>query len=338
MRVVSFDDIIFDDRSELLCKYGCKNYLRKYCCPPDSLVLKKLIQKKKFKWVLLAATTFPLPDGTSPYRKLCYNRQKEHEIQKISTSLHDFFNIIGVDHVVLSGGACKKCQICSKTKGLNCKKPGQKLTSMEAVGIDCQKTMTNAGFPFEMPSLNSINRCTAILFDSDDFSNIFWKKTDSNQKFPLITDEQILETCKNLRNQNRKMISEVRILSVSDLNTTTSLCDSCSFPRVNYACPPYSEKIDIAKWDRAILWRWYKNSSKSQSYNNALKLVHTTFFKLGFYYAFSIRDCYCDECSVCEFDNPGSTCKYKRLLAPSMQSQGIDPIQFGNGKYGLELI
>lgn len=152
MRVIPFNEVCFDDRCKFLCKYGCKNFQRKYCCPPDSLELKEAIQNHNYKWTLLAATSSPLPPDISPYKKLFLNRHKEHEIQRISTNLQDLFIKNKIGHIVLSGGACKKCHICSKIVHLKCKKPNQKLTSMEAVGIDCQKTLSSAGFPFEMPA------------------------------------------------------------------------------------------------------------------------------------------------------------------------------------------
>jgi predicted metal-binding protein len=114
MRVISFDQVFFDDRCKYLCKYGCKNYQRKYCCPPDSLELKESIQNHHYKWALLAATSCLHNLQKFQYKKLYLNRQKEHEIQRISSDLHELFLKNDIDHVVLSGGACKKCQICSK--------------------------------------------------------------------------------------------------------------------------------------------------------------------------------------------------------------------------------
>jgi hypothetical protein len=68
-------------------------------------------------------------------------------------------------------------------------------------------------------------------------------------------------------------------------------------------------------------------------------MLHTSFFSLGLYFSFSVRDCFCDECSICEYgliEYP--FCNYRKIMAPSMQSQGIDPSQFGKGKYGLEFV
>jgi len=181
MRVIPFKDIIFDERCQYLCKFGCKNYERKYCCPPDSLKLLDKIKQKNYNWALLAATTTLLPEKISVFKKRFLNRSKELEIQKISTGLHILFAQNQYDHIILSGGACKKCKICSKIENQKCKKPTLKLTSMEAVGIDCQRTLSSAGFDFEMPARNSINRCTTVLFDIDDLSSINLRKKNSNQ-------------------------------------------------------------------------------------------------------------------------------------------------------------
>jgi predicted metal-binding protein len=339
MRTIPFNKIFFDDRCKFLCKYGCKNYQRKYCCPPDSLELKEEIQNHNYKWALLAATSCSLPLQITHYKKLYLNRQKEHEIQRISSTLHDLFIKNRIEHIILSGGACKKCQICSKILHLKCKKPNQKLTSMEAVGIDCQKTLSSAGFAFEMPGKNSINRCTALLFDTDEFSTVNWKKIASYQTFQKVKKNHIQIACDALQKNNPKMFEEIRLIPTSEIDMDNNLCDNCNVKQKNYSCPPYSDKVNLSMWDTCVLWKWNNNNSKKNSYNNALKLVHNTIFALGLYFAFTIRDCYCDECSICEYGmNDSPTCKSKKIMSPSMQSQGIDPKQFGDGKFGLELV
>jgi len=341
MRVVPFNKIIFDQRCEFLCKYGCKNYRRKYCCPPDSLKLAQQIKKRKFRWALLAATSFPLPEKISVFKKRNLNRQKELEIQRISTSLDSLFKKNGIEHIVLSGGACKKCKICSKQENLACKKPDEKLTSMEAVGIDCQRTLTSAGFDFEMPAINSINRCTTILFDDEnDLSSINWKNKESYQFLKKIKKEEIQLACKKLLEENSKMFNSIELISIKDINRRSNICDDpCAHYSSNFSCPPYSNKINLQLWDNCILWSWRKNTSKKNSYNQALRKVHTTIFSLGLYFAFSVRDCFCDECSSCEYAlNDSPICNYRKIMAPSMQSQDIDPLQFGEDKFGLEFI
>ena len=340
MKVIPFEKVIFDERCESLCKYGCKNYKRKYCCPPESIKLLEVIRKRDYNWALLAATTTPLPESISGFKKRFLNRNKELEIQNISTDLDLLFTKNQMDHIILSGGSCKKCQICSKIQNKNCKKPQLKLTSMEAVGIDCQKTLSSAGFDFEMPARNSINRCTTVLFDYDDFSSINWKKIDSNQTFKKVDKKTIESAGNQIQEENSKMFESIELIPISKINQKNDICKSeCEHYDKNYACPPYSEKINLNLWKNCILWSWKQNSTKKSSYNNALRMIHTSFFSLGLYFSFSVRDCFCDECSICEYgrtDYP--ICNYRKIMAPSMQSQGIDPSQFGKGKYGLEFV
>jgi len=129
------------------------------------------------------------------------------------------------------------------------------------------------------------------------------------------------------------------LIPIHKINTDNCLCEICNSKQNNYSCPPYSDRINLSLWDKCVLWEWNNNDSKKNSYNNALKLVHNTIFSLGVYFAFTIRDCYCDACPICECGRSESqTCKFKKILSPSMQSQGIDPKQFGDGKFGLELV
>lgn len=340
MRVIPFNEIIFDDRCQFLCKYGCKNYQRKYCCPPDSLELAEQIKKKEYKWALLVATSALLPEKISVFKKRNLNRQKELEIQRISTSLDSLFTKNGLDHQVLSGGSCKKCQICTKRENLPCKKPNDKLTSMEAVGIDCQKTLSSAGFDFEMPATSSINRCTTILFDCDKSVSINWKKQESFQFFQKVTKTKIELACKKILEQNPNMFHTIKIIPISSIDQNSIICDAqCPNYSSNFSCPPYSDKINLQQWNHCVLWSWKKNNSKKNSYNQALRCIHNSLFSLGLYFAFSVRDCYCDECSKCEYSECDSpVCNFRKIMAPSMQSQGIDFKQFGEGKFGLEFI
>jgi len=340
IRVVPFEKIIFDSRCEFLCKYGCKNYRRKYCCPPDSLQITEMLLKRKYKWALLAATSAQLPEKVSVYKKRFLNRQKEFEIQKISTSLRDFFNENNIDHLVLSGGSCKKCQKCSKIDNQECKKPDLKLTSMEAVGIDCQKTLTSAGFDFEMPAQNSVNRCTAVLFDFDGLSSICWKKNPSYQHFKKIGKKNIKLTCDQLLSENPRLFESIELMPISNIKQGADICNgNCIRYSKNFSCPPYATTFNFNLWNQCVLWKWKENDKKTFRYNLALKKIHTTLFSMGLYFALSIRDCYCDECSSCEYkvsDNP--ICNNRKIMSPSMQSQKISPYQFGEGKFGLELI
>jgi len=340
MKTIPFDKVVFDSRAKYTCKFGCKNYNRKYSCPPESIALSEKIIKSNFNWILLFATTYELSDDTSYFKTRALNYQKEMEIQRISSRLHNLLNLNGINHINLTGGGCRKCRICSLIYNEKCKKPHLKITSMEAVGIDCQKTMHYAGFDLEMPSNGSINRCAAIILNEDDISALNLQKSNSFQKYKQIDENNVQKMCSQLIEENPKLFENIELISISNLKNDDNICNNnCENFSKNFACPPYSDNIELNLWEFYILWTWKKNNFKKYSYNNALKKIHSTFFSMGFYFALSLRDCYCNECNPCNYsldDRP--ICNYRKLMSPSMQSQGIDPKIFGKEKYGIELL
>lgn len=341
MKAIPFDKVVFDNKAEYMCKFGCKKYNRSYSCPPASNALSNEIKNGKFKWILLAATTYDYPDDYSRFKMQIKNSHKEMEIQRISTQLDNIMDSSEVDYIVLSGGCCKKCRECSILNNQKCKKPSLKLTSMESIGIDCQKTMNNAGFDFAMPNRTSINRCAAVLFNTNEICSINLQKRESSQKYDEISKEQVEKMCLNLSQEFPKLFESIELKSILDLEINDYNCTTnCKhITQDNFSCPPYSNKLELNLWTDFILWKWRKNNTKKHSYNTALKKIHSAFFSMGFYFALSLRDCYCDECSECTFslsDKP--VCNHRKLLSPSMQSQGIFPSNFGKGKYGIELL
>jgi len=341
MKAIPFEEVVFDKRAKYMCKFGCKKYNRSFSCPPESNIFAKKIKNNNFKWILLVATTYSFPKDFSRFKMGIQNSQKEMEIQRISTQLDNIMSMNGLKYIILSGGCCKKCRECALINNQQCKKPSLRLTSMEAVGIDCQKTMHIAGFDFEMPNTNSINRCAAILLTTDEISSLNLQKRESFQKLKETSKKQVEEMCVNLLNGHPKLFESIELKSISGLEIKDFNCaTNCkSSKNTNFSCPPYSNELELNLWTNFILWKWRDNSTKKYSYNNALKKIHSTIFSMGFYFAMSLRNCYCGECSQCTFSLSEKTvCNYRKLLSPSMQSQGIDPLRFGKGKYGIELL
>lgn len=340
MKAIPFEKVVFDNKAEYMCKFGCKKYNRSYSCPPASNALSNEIKNGKFKWILIVATTYDFPKDYSRFKMKIENSQKEMEIQRISTQLDNIMNKSGLDYIVLSGGCCKKCKECSILTNLKCKKPFLKLTSMESVGIDCQKTMHIAGFDFEMPNRTSINRCAAVLINTDEVFSISLQKRESFQKYKEISKKQVEELCLSLLQEFPQLFESIELKSVLDLEIKDYSCKTnCKNIKKNFSCPPYSDKLELNLWTDFILWKWRDNYKKKYSYNTALKKIHSAFFSMGFYFALSLRDCYCDECSQCTFSSSDKpVCNNRKLLSPSMQSQSIYPSNFGKGKYGIELL
>ena len=339
MRTVPAEMLEFDQRAKYMCKFGCKNYNRKYSCPPESLTVLDRIQQHKYRWAMLFATTYKVDNGYGRYKIKIMNQHKEYEIQRICNEIGNILDSNDISQLLLSGGSCRQCRECSLTRNEACKKPEIRQVSMEAVSIDCQKTMHRAGFDFQMPNNGSINRCGCILTNTEELSSIYFYNTESLQRLIHHSKEQALEMCSRLLIEYPQMYDNVQLISLDKVSKRDSSCEICKHHGTNFSCPPYSEKMDIGLWSLGVLWKWKKNDRKKYRYNLALKTIHRAFFSLGYYFALSLRDCYCDECKPCNYlRSEKPICNYRQVLAPSMQSQRISPSQFGQGKFGLELI
>lgn len=339
IKAVPTEMLTYDERAKYMCKFGCKNYNRKHSCPSESLTTLNTIKESHYKWAILFATTYQIPAPYTRYRIKALNRNKELEIQRICAELEGIMNFNGINHILLSSGPCRRCVECSMINEEPCKKPQLKQVSMEAVGIDCQKTMHSVGFDFQMPNNGSINRCGCILTNEEELSSIHFNSINSRQKFGLPLPKDTYEMCSRLVDEYPNLYVSVQMISLEDIHKGNSLCHNCESWGKNFACPPYSDKIDISLWNFAVLWKWRENDKKKNGYNIALKTIHGAFFSLGYYFALSLRDCYCDECRPCTYlsaEKP--VCNSRKLLSPSMQSQGINPKHFGEGKFGLVLL
>jgi len=339
MRTVPADKLRFDQRAQYMCKFGCKNYDRKYSCPPESLKVLDEIDKRKYQWAILYATTYKIGNDHTRYMVRALNHQKESEIQRICNQIGEILDSCSINHLPLSGGSCKKCKECSLIYNEICKKPKLKQVSMEAIGIDCQLTMHSAGFDFQMPNNGSINRCGCILTDDNKLSTIHFNSIESEQKLASPTEEDASAMCSRILAEYPQMFDSVQLIQLAEISRGDSPCDNCGHYGTNFSCPPYSQMMDIGLWDFGILWKWRTNDIKKYRYNLALKTIHRAFYSLGFYFAFSLRDCACEECQSCSYlhsDKP--ICESRQLLSPSVQSQGVNLGKFSEGKFGLELI
>jgi len=340
LKTVRIEDVIFDERAKYMCKYGCKNFNRKYSCPPYSISQHKRISESDFQWVLLFATSYKINEEYSRYKIRYFNIQKEYEIQRISNQIYNFISFNGYQNMVFSGGSCKRCRPCSCIEGIVCKKPLLKQISMEAIQIDCIKTLTYAGFDFQLTDSLTLNRCGCVFTNDESLSEVNLKKNDSAQKFKQASLNEIIDHFNLFIKTNPKIYENFKIIPIKSLRVSDPFCEKkCKYFGRNYSCPPYSKKMKLKLWNYAIIWKWKENRYKKYNYNQALKNVHKMANSLGHYFSISIRDCFCDECSSCTFsDSITNFCQNRKILSPSMQSQGIDPSNFGKGRYGIELI
>jgi predicted metal-binding protein len=326
LKTIGPKDIIFDKRAFYMCKYGCEDYNRKYSCPPYTLSNIKQLNSKKYNKVLLIAISFDIPKFSPRALVWLFNTMRESHIHKIATKLNEVFSKYNFEYQVLSGGPCNKCYSCTAMNNTPCKKPQLKLISMEANSIDCIKTMTNAGYEFEMPNKNSINRCAAVFFNDSNIEMLL-KRRESPQNFKQKKKSELDLMCKKL--MKGKLFKKIKIIKTSDIQNDSEI--NINEKSSNYSNSPYSDKIPLNLWNKAILWKL----NEGNDYNTALGVIHKAVFSLGYYFSLSIRDNTCDYCRTCKYPN---VCPTRIILAPSMASQGINKLQFGAGRWGIELL
>jgi predicted metal-binding protein len=240
LKTVEPKDIIFDKRAFYMCKYGCENYNRNYSCPPFTINNIKELNSEKFNKVLLIATSYDIPKFSPKFLVWVFNTLREMNIQKIATKLNEIFFKYNFKYQVVSGGPCNKCFSCTAINGSSCKKPLLKQISMEASIIDCIRTMTNAGYEFEMPNIRSINRCTAV-FIIDSNLDLFLKSRESPQNFNQTKKSDLEIMCKNLLKE--QLFEEIKIMKVSDIQNDSEIKTNNKQP--NFSKPPYSYHIPL---------------------------------------------------------------------------------------------
>ena len=359
IQIIDIKNVIIDLRSFYSCKYGCKNFNRKYSCPPFSLSLDNFKKKMNvYSKVLLVTITRNIEtfykfkqnqniNKISYYRRKFYSRLSELEIWRILEKIEALFTKYNLKFKGLAAGSCHKCKECGTNYLIGCKKPNKMRMSMESVSIDVIRTLSYAGYPIDLINTTSITRCIAILIKDSHFPSIHYTFKESPHNFIDVYNE-----IKNINVDFTKVIVDtkkiewLRIIDISEIKITSKpICNrNCMNYNKNYSCPPYSTPINLSMWCKAIIWKWKKNPFKKHSYNNTIKYIHKQVFRSGYYFSLSLRHCQCDECIQCSFNKflknkkIPEPCQSYLILAPAMESMNIDMSQFGAGLFGIELI
>jgi len=146
---ISVSEVSFDYfQSSKLCKSGCKNYNKKYSCPPNSPSFDLLIKRRTELSLLVV--------------KIKTDGQKENYLtlkmlNSVARSIqNNFYNYIketvnkkDIDYYLLGNGSCRSCKKCSLQLNEKCKKPDKISYSLEATGIDVNKLIEHT-FNFKL--------------------------------------------------------------------------------------------------------------------------------------------------------------------------------------------
>ncbi|MFX0073455.1 MAG: DUF2284 domain-containing protein [Candidatus Hermodarchaeota archaeon] len=160
-------NIIFDSKVQMYCnnpKFKCPNYNHSWACPPVSPYLEE--EFSLYKKFFLIYYQFDLDRYISDNKKNHPKRSKEKILQSFYRNsymrnhleremIHFLEENNGNydENLVLWDGSCRLCykknQKCTYDEGTPCRYVPR--YSMEAVGINVDKTVKNAGFELEWP-------------------------------------------------------------------------------------------------------------------------------------------------------------------------------------------
>lgn len=135
---ISVNEVPYDyNLSSQLCKSGCKNFNKKYSCPPHSPSFGSIIKNRYTLSIFLVKiyTT----DLTRKYITLKMINSVARSIQR---SYFTFINNNSEElknYFLLGNGSCRACRKCAYIKNEKCKKPHEIIVSLEATGINVDK-------------------------------------------------------------------------------------------------------------------------------------------------------------------------------------------------------
>ncbi|MDI9395674.1 MAG: DUF2284 domain-containing protein [Euryarchaeota archaeon] len=135
------EDIPIENRTILKCAYGCKSYGKRLSCPPHIISVedfRKIIREYSSALLLVdECDTSGIQDILEAWPDLRKNSfHKMFELEQ--EAFREGFTFAHL----LRPGSCNECEICNLEK---CVKPEMRRFAPEAVGINIQKVMEEAG-------------------------------------------------------------------------------------------------------------------------------------------------------------------------------------------------
>jgi len=138
-------DIPIENRIALKCAYGCRSYGKRLSCPPRVTSVdefRKIIGEYSSALLLVAEhDTEQVPDILEAWAEL--RRESFHKMFELEQEA--FREGFTFAHL-LRPGSCNECEICNLEE---CIKPEMRRFAPEAVGINLQKAMEEAGLVLE---------------------------------------------------------------------------------------------------------------------------------------------------------------------------------------------
>ena len=179
---INVEDIIFDPKVQNYCnnsKFKCPNYGHSWACPPEAPYLEENVSRyEKFfliyyefnlkEYVERNKLEFP-KRSEEKIRNSFYHKDivRDYLAKEIITFLQNYSESYN-EKFILWDGYCRICfkegKNCTYDDGIPCRYPDKKRFSMEAVGIDVDKTVKSVDIEIEWPPINYAYRFGLICY------------------------------------------------------------------------------------------------------------------------------------------------------------------------------
>ena len=180
---IKFNDLVFEPKVQLYClnpNFKCPNYNNNWACPPEAPYLEDRLSK--FEKFYLIIFKLDIKSHSQSIRKKHPNFSLQRILNRIYSKrltekglemkiyrFLDNYDEYYEEKIVLWGGHCQLCydklkKGCSKPNGEPCRFPDKKRYSMEAIGINVDKTVKNVNIELEWPPNDFLYRFGLICF------------------------------------------------------------------------------------------------------------------------------------------------------------------------------
>lgn len=180
---ITYNDLKFEPEVQKLClnpKFKCPNYNNNWACPPEAPYLEE--ELARYKLFFLIFFRFDIKPYSHSLRKKhpkwthqrILNRVYSKRLTESGLEMEIFRFLDNYEgnfseNKVLWGGHCNFCYLklkkgCSKSDNESCRFPDDRRYSMEAVGINVDKTVRNLGFDLEWPPKKHLFRFGLMCF------------------------------------------------------------------------------------------------------------------------------------------------------------------------------
>ncbi|MBC2723782.1 DUF2284 domain-containing protein [Desulfosporosinus sp.] len=149
-KIISHEDIYFDIRANLKCKWGCVDYLKQSikCHSRNTTYLERIEMINRYKRIMILHS---------------------HNANELSAALLELERIAFLDgyYFAFAIRSCNLCKVCSVDRGEQCPTPEKIRPCDQLFGIDVYKTARSLGLPCEVLTSkeDTQNRYGFLLID-----------------------------------------------------------------------------------------------------------------------------------------------------------------------------